>query len=264
MPVPAVIGPGRGIEIDTSIVAMRRRIRCPGQGARAGSPGTGIDMMTPAITASGRSPDGGRGLARDARVRRGPEEAGRPYDVGPRAFEATKDTAHPTLHPFGPIPTCEQVDLVMFETGAIVLHIAQHSEALPPRGPDGRARAATWMFAALGTMEPPVLDPMIARRVESHESWAQTRQPLVMHRARLHLAQLSARLAAADRLDAAFGAGDLVLVSVLLRYRMPGLLDEHPNLAACVARGEARPACRRAFAAQRAIDARPADGSPAR
>jgi len=211
--------------------------------------------MTPTITAFERSPDGGKGLARDTRVRWALEEVGQSYNVRLVSFQAMKEPAHLELHPFGQIPTYEDGDLVVFETGAIVFHIAEQNEGLLPKDPDARARAITWMFAALNTVEPPILDLTTARIIEGDKPWAQERLPLAMDRARVRLGQLSARLGDADWLDGAFSAGDLLMVSVLLRFRVTGLLDEYPNLAAYVARGEARPAYQRAFAAQLAINA---------
>ena len=217
--------------------------------------------MTITITAFDRSPDGGRGLARDTRVRWALEEAGQPYEVRLVSFSAMKEPAHLALHPFGQIPTYEQGDLGLFETGAIVLHIAERHAGLLPNDAAARARAITWMFAALNTVEPPILDLSTAKIVERDAPWAQERLPLVMDRIRVRLGQLSARLDDADWLDGAFSAGDLLMVSVLLRLRMSGILDEYPNLAAYVARGEARPAYRRAFAAQLAVFAgKPASG----
>lgn len=215
--------------------------------------------MTPTITAFERSPDGGKGLARDTRVRWALEEVGQPYDVRLVSFPALKEPAHLALHPFGQIPTYEEGGLAIFETGAIVLHIAQHHAGLLPEAADARARAITWMFAALSTMEPPILELMTARIAEGDRSWTRERLPLVTDRIRVRLGQLSARLGEADWLDGAFSAGDLMMVSVLLRLRMSGILDEYPSLAAYVARGEARPAYQRAFAAQLAISAPAAD-----
>jgi glutathione S-transferase len=215
--------------------------------------------MRPTITAFERSPDGGRGLARDTRVRWALEEVGQPYDVRLVSFAAMKEPAHLALHPFGQIPTYEEGDLGLFETGAIVFHIAQRHAGLLPDGANARARAITWMFAALNTVEPPILDLSTARVVEGDTPWAQERLPLVRDRVRARLGQLSARLRDADWLDGAFSAGDLLMVSVLLRLRMSGLLDEYPNLAAYVARGEARPAYQRAFQAQLAVNNPPAD-----
>jgi glutathione S-transferase len=215
--------------------------------------------MTITITAFERSPDGGKGLARDTRVRWALEEAGLPYDVRLVSFAAMKQPAHLALHPFGQIPTFEEDDLALFETGSIVFHIAERHEALLPKDAGARARAITWMFAAVNTVEPPILDITNARIIEGDKPWAQERLALAMDRARGRLTQMSDRLGDAEWLDGAFTAGDLMMVSVLLRFRMPGLLDEYPNLAAYVARGEARPAYQRAFAAQLAVNA-PAAG----
>jgi glutathione S-transferase len=215
--------------------------------------------MTITITAFDRSPDGGRGLARDTRVRWALEEVGQPYEVRLVTFTAMKQPAHLALNPFGQIPTYEEGDLALFETGSIVLHIAERHAGLLPRDANARARAITWMFAAVNTIEPPVLDLTTARIVEADKLWAQERLPLVANRIRDRLKQLSARLGDAEWLDGAFSAGDLMMTSVLLRTRPSGILDEFPSLAAYVARGEARPAYQRAFAAQLAVNTRPAD-----
>lgn len=211
--------------------------------------------MTITITAFERSPDGGKGLARDTRVRWALEEVGQPYAVRLVSFAAMKEPAHLALHPFGQIPTYEDGDLGLFETGAIVLHIAERHAGLLPDDAGARARAITWMFAALSTVEPPILELATARIHESDKPWAAQRMPLVADRVRQRLGQLSRRLGEADWLDGAFSAGDLMMVSVLLRLRASGLLDEYPNLSAYVARGEARPAYRRAFDAQWAVNA---------
>ena len=211
--------------------------------------------MTIVITAFERSPDGGKGLARDTRVRWALEEVGQPYEVRFVSFRAKKEPGHLRLHPFGLIPTYEEGDLVLFETGAIIFHIAERHEGLFPDDANARSRAITWMFAALNTVEPPILELVTAKLGESEEPWTEERLPLVKDRIRDRLVQLSARLGDADWLDGAFSAGDLMMVSVLLRLRASGLLDEFPKLAAYVARGEARPAYKRAFAAQWAINA---------
>jgi glutathione S-transferase len=211
--------------------------------------------MTITITAFERSPDGGKGLARDTRVRWALEEAGLPYDVRLVSFRAMKEPAHLALHPFGQIPTYEEDGLVLFETGAIVFHIATHHGALLPADDHARARAVTWMFAALNTVEPPILELVTARIFEGDKPWARERIPLVEERVRDRLHPLSARLGDAEWLDGEFSAGDLMMVSVLLRLRPSGILDEFPVLAAYVARGEARPAYQRAFAAQLAVNA---------
>ena len=211
--------------------------------------------MTIVITAFERSPDGGKGLARDTRVRWALEETGQPYEVRLVSFKAMKEPAHLALHPFGQIPTYEEGDLVLFETGAIVLHIAERHAGLFPADADARARAIAWMFAALNSVEPPILDLSIAKFQEGDKPWAQQRLPLVRDRIRDRLRPLAARLGDAEWLDGAFSAGDLMMVSVLLRLRASGILDEFPALAAYVARGEARPAYQRAFAAQLAVNA---------
>ena len=215
--------------------------------------------MTPTITAFEQSPDRGQGLARDTRVRWALEEAGQPYEVRLLSFAAMKEPAHRALHPFGQIPTYEEGDLVLFESGAIVLHIAQHHAGLLPDEANARARAIAWMFAAVNTVEPPILELVTVRILEGDRPWAEQRLPLVKDRIRKRLDELSARLGDAEWLDGAFSAGDLMMVSVLLRLRPSGILDEYPSLAAYVARGEARPAYRRAFAAQLAVF----KGSPA-
>ena len=209
--------------------------------------------MTVIITAFEQSPDGGKGLARDTRVRWALEEVGQPYEVRLLSVRAMKEPAHRALHPFGQIPTFEEGDLALFETGAIVFHIAERHAGLLPDGANARARAIAWMFAALNTVEPPILELATARFLEAGKPWYEERLPLVKDRVRDRLAQLSGRMGDADWLDGAFSAGDLMMVSVLLRLRPSGILDEYPNLAAYVARGEARPAYKRAFAAQLAV-----------
>jgi glutathione S-transferase len=217
--------------------------------------------LTITITAFERSPDGGKGLARDTRVRWALEEVGQPYEVRLVSFGAMKEPAHLALHPFGQIPTFEEGDLALFETGAIVFHIAQRHAGLLPDDAKARARAITWMFAALNTVEPPILELATAKIMEADKPWYEARLPLVADRVRSRLNQLSARLRDSDWLDGAFSAGDLMMVSVLLRLRSSGILDEYPNLAAYVARGEARPAYKRAFDAQLAVNTgKPAAG----
>ena len=218
-------------------------------------------MMTITLTAFERSPDGGKGLARDTRARWALEEAGQAYEVRLVSSLAMKEPAHLRLHPFGQIPTYEEGDLALFETGAIVFHIAERHAGLLPVDANARARAITWMFAALNTVEPPILELVTVRFLEGDKPWSKERLPLVVDRIRGRLVQLSAYLGDADWLDGGFSAGDLLMVSVLLRLRPSGILDEFPSLAAYVARGEARPAYQRAFAAQLAINAgKPAAG----
>ena len=208
--------------------------------------------MTITITAFERSPDGGKGLARDTRVRWALEEVGQQYEVRSVSFQALKEPAHLALHPFGQIPTYEEGDLRLFETGSILFHIAERHAGLLPTDGNARSRAITWMFAALNTIEPPVLELVTAKILEADKPWAQERLPLVMERIRSRLHLLSNRLGDNEWLDGAFSVGDLMMVSVLLRLRASGLLDEFANLSAYVARGEARQAYKRAFDAQRA------------
>ncbi|CDM58926.1 MULTISPECIES: glutathione S-transferase family protein [Rhizobium] len=217
--------------------------------------------MTITITAFERSPDGGKGLARDMRVRWALEEVGQPYDVRLLSFKAMKEPAHLALQPFGQIPTYEEGDLVLFESGAIVFHIAQRHAGLLPDDANARARAITWMFAAISTMEPPIVDREIARYLEGDKTWYDERRSLVEERIRKRLGELSDRLGDADWLDGEFSAGDLQMVSVLLRVKGSGLLAEYPNLSAYVARGQARPAYKRAFDAQFAVFTAASSGS---
>lgn len=209
--------------------------------------------MLPTITAFANSPDRGVGLARDMRVRWAFEEVGQPYEVRLVSFAAMKESAHLALHPFGQIPTYEEGDLVLFESGAIVLHLAERHPGLLPDDANARARAITWMFAALNTVEPPILEFANAKLLESDKPWSKERLPLVEDRVRDRLKQLSDGLGDADWLDGAFTAGDLMMVHGLQRLKPSGLLDEYPALSAYVARGEARPAYKRAFAAQLAV-----------
>ena len=209
--------------------------------------------MTPTITAFASSPDRGRGQARDMRVRWALEEVGQPYDVRLVSFAEMKEPAHLALHPFGQIPTYEEGDLGLFESGAIVFQIAKRHPGLLPDDANARARAITWMFAALSTVEPPIVELGGAMIMEREEPWFEARLPLLRDRVRVRLQQLSRRLADADWLDGAFSAGDLMMVTVLRRLNSSGLVEEYPNLAAYVARGEARPAYQRAFADQLAV-----------
>jgi glutathione S-transferase len=209
--------------------------------------------MTPTITAFEQSPDHGKGQARDMRVRWALEEVGQPYDVRLVSFREMKEPEHLALHPFGQIPTYEEGDLALFESGAIVLHVAERHPGLLPQDANARARAITWMFAALNTVEPPLVAREVAMLLERDKPWYQERSPIVEDHARKPLGELSRRLGDAEWLDGAFTAGDLLMVAVLFRSKESGILDEYPNLAAYVARGEARPAFKRAFAAQLAV-----------
>ncbi len=214
--------------------------------------------MLPTITAFERSPDRGRGLARDLRVRWALEEVGQPYEVRLLSFSAMKEPAHRQRQPFGQIPTYEEDDLALFESGAIVFHIAERYGSDPqgrllPNDAKARARAITWMFAALNTVEPPIFELAIGRLVEGDKTWWEARRPILEDRVRQRLDALSSRLGHADWLDGAFSAGDLLMVTVLRRLHGTGLLDAYPNLGAYIARGEARPAYKRAFEDQLAV-----------
>jgi len=209
--------------------------------------------MPPTITAFENSPDHVKGHARDMRVRWAFEEVGQPYDIRLVSFAAMKQPAHRALHPFGQIPTYQDSDLALFESGAIVLHIAEHHDGLLPKDANARARAIAWMFAALATVEPPIVELTMAMLFERDKGWYAERLPMLHDRVRVRLGELSRHISEADWLDGAFSAGDLMMVTVLRRLNTSGLLDEFPDIAAYVARGEARPAFRRAFEAQLAV-----------
>jgi glutathione S-transferase len=209
--------------------------------------------MTATITAFERSPDRGQGLARDMRVRWALEEVGQPYDVRLVSFSEMKQAAHRMLHPFGQIPTYEEGDLALFESGAIVFHIAERHAGLLPDDANARARAIAWMFAALNTVEPPIVERSMAMLLERDKSWHEERLVVLDDRVRVRLAELSSRLGDADWLDGAFSAGDLLMVTVLRRLNGSGHVEKFPNLSAYIARGEARPAYKRAFADQLAV-----------
>ena len=209
--------------------------------------------MTPTITVFAASPDRGRGMARDLRVRWALEEVGRPYEVRLLSFPQMKEAAHLARQPFGQIPTYEEGDLCLFETGAIVLHVAERHGGLLPSDPKARARAISWMFAAVSSVEPACVELETAGFFEADKPWAAERLPMVQERIARRLSQLSAHLSTAEWLDGGFTAGDLMMVGVLFRFRGSGLLEAFENLAAYVARGAARPAFQRAFAAQLAV-----------
>jgi glutathione S-transferase len=181
------------------------------------------------------------------------EEVGQPYDVRLVSFAEMKQPAHLALQPFGQIPTYEEGDLALFESGAIVLHIAETHAGLLPDDANPRARAIAWMFAALVTVQAPIIEREAAILLEKDKPWFDQRLPILDDRVRTRLSQLSARLGEADWLDSAFTAGDLVMINVLRRPAARTLLDDYPSLAGYVARGEARPAFKRAFEAQLAV-----------
>ena len=209
--------------------------------------------MTITITAFEASPDHGRGLARDMRVRWALEEVGQPYEVRLLSFKALKEPAHLAVHPFGQIPTYDEGDLSLFETGSILLHIAERHAGLLPNDADARARAITWMFAALSTVEPPIVDREAAVLLDRDKPWYEARLPILDGRVRARLDQLSDRLGEIDWLDGQFSAADILMVTVLRRLESSGILDDYPNLSAYINRGKARPAYKRAFEAQLAV-----------
>jgi glutathione S-transferase len=209
--------------------------------------------MTPTITAFRQSPDEGQGLARDMRVRWALEEVGQPYEVRLLSFKELKEPAHRALNPFGSIPTYEEGDLALFESGGIIHHIAEQHAGLLPKDAMARARAVTWMFAALNTIEPPIVELEQTRFFEKDKSWYHEHQAMVEERVRDRLSCLSNRLGTSDWLDGDFSAGDVLMVLVLRRLEGTGIVAEYRNLADYVARGEARPAYQRAFAAQAAV-----------
>src|SRR3954469_2825181 len=218
---------------------------------------TGEPKMTqpapPTITAFERSPDRGRGLARDMRVRWAFEEVGLPYEVRLVSFQTMKEPGHLARHPFGQIPTYEEGNLTLFASGAIVLHIADRQAGRLPKDANARARAIAWVFAALNTVEPPIVNRSMATLFERDKTWFAERLAMLDDAVVVRLRELSSRLGDADWLDGAFSAGDLMMVTVLRRLSGSGLLEESPYIAAYVARGEARPAFRRAFDAQLAV-----------
>jgi glutathione S-transferase len=214
--------------------------------------------MTPTITAFQASPDRGRGLARDMQVRWALEEVEQPYNVRLVTFRSMKEPEHVALHPFGQIPTYEEGDFALFESGAIVLHIAERHAGLLPMGASARGRAIAWMFAAVDTLKAPIVEREGAQLMESGKPWHAQRMPMLDDRVRVRLRELSRRLGDSDWIDEGFSAADLMIVTLLRRLGGSHLLSEHPNLCDYVARAEARPAFRRAFDAQLAVFARSA------
>jgi glutathione S-transferase len=209
--------------------------------------------MRPTITAFKQSPDRGRGLARDMAVRWALEEVGQPYDVRLVTFPEMKAPAHLAVQPFGQIPTYEGGDLVLFESGAIVFHVAERHAGLLPADANARARVLTWMFAAVSTVQPPIVEFGMATILERNKPWFEVRQPMLEQAVRTRLDQLANRLGEADWLDGDFSAGDLMMVVVLRRLGSSGILNDYPSLLAYVTRAEARPAFQRAFDEQLAV-----------
>lgn len=177
-------------------------------------------------------------------------EVGVAHDVRPLSFADLKTPAHKALQPFGQIPTFEAGGLTLFESGAIVLHLAEAHAGLLPADPAARARAIAWMFAAVSTLEPVILERESALLQEGDRAWTPQRLPLLDARIGQRLADLAGWLGDRDWLEGAFSAGDLMMVCVLRRLGSSALLDPFPSLTAYVARAEARPAFAQAFADQ--------------
>jgi len=209
--------------------------------------------MRPTITAFEASPDRGQGLARDMRVRWALEEVGQAYDVRLVSFPGLKAPAHRALNPFGQIPTYEAGELALFETGSILFYIAERHPGLLPDDDHARARAITWMFASVSTVEPPIIERQNAVLLERDKPWTEERLVAIDGRIRQRLGELTNHLGGADWLDGAFSVADIMMVHVLLRLAPSGILEEYPSLMVYLERAKARPAYQRAFAAQLAV-----------
>ncbi|WBH15605.1 glutathione S-transferase family protein [Sphingomonas radiodurans] len=210
-------------------------------------------MSKPTITAFDWVPPFAQGQVRDLRVRWALEEVGQAYDVRYLPQGGQKQAPHRARQPFGQVPTYEDGDLTLFESGAIVLHIADRFGALLPTDVGGRARAIEWMFAALNTIEPPIMDHAIATLFEAGKPWSKPRLPAVEARIDERLGELSRRLGDRRWLDGdTFTAGDLLMVAVLRIVEGEGMVEKYDNLTAYRDRGTARPAFQRALADQMA------------
>jgi glutathione S-transferase len=193
-----------------------------------------------------------QGLVRDLRVRWALEEAGLAYEewlIGP---EDQKSERYRRLQPFGQVPIYEEDGLEMFESGAIVLHIAERSEALMPSEPKARARTQTWMFAALNSMEPHLQNFAALDAFYAKEEWAKLRRPSALEMAQGRLTALAGWLQGREYLEDRFTAGDLLMTTVLRVLRETELVAKMPVLEAYRQRCEARPAFQKALAAQMA------------
>jgi glutathione S-transferase len=218
-------------------------------------------IMPPTLTVFERAPDGGRGLTRDMAVRWALEEAGQSYSTHQISFQYLKGPQHKSAHPFGQIPLYQENKLNLFESGAIVLHIAETHKILLPDDANARSRVIAWMFAALSTLEAPIVERSNAYRFEREESWYEARMPRLNERVRYRLRDFSAYLGEKEWLEGEFGAGDVMVIAILRWLKGSELLEEHANLAAYVARGEARPAYKRAFEAQLALFTKASQGA---
>ena len=208
-------------------------------------------MTRPTITAFDWVPPFAQGQVRDLRVRWALEEAGQPYDVRFLHQGEQKEAGHRERQPFGQVPTLEDGDLTLFESGAIVQYVAERYGALLPADPGPRARAVEWMFAALNSVEPAIMDLSFVTIFEADKPWSAMRRPAVEERIRARLKDLSARLDDRQWLDGdTFTAGDLLMVSVLRILIDQGFVEAHDNLKAYMHRGIARPAFQKALADQ--------------
>lgn len=207
-------------------------------------------MLT--ISAFQYVPPFAQGVVRDLRVRWALEEAGLLYDVRLIGPPDQRSPDYLALQPFGQVPMLQDGDFTMFESGAIVLHIAQRSGALFPREEAGRARATTWIFAALNTLEVPIQQLAAIDFFYAEEEWAKQRRPGAVEDVHVRLRQLSAWLGERDYLDGAFSAGDLMMTTVLRILRHTTMVEAYPNLKAYQQRCEARPAFQKALRDQMA------------
>ena len=192
-----------------------------------------------------------RGLVRDLRPRWALEEAGIPYTE--KLIGLGEDQAsdwYRALQPFGQVPAMEEDGLKIFESGAIVLRIAQKSDVLMPKDEVGRLRTTSWIFAAINSIEPPVQELALIQLAYADQEWTKARKPMLEEWVGKRLAQLAKVLDGKDWLEGRFTAGDLMMVTVLRMLHTTDLLDREPAIKAYVARGEARPAFQRALAAQ--------------
>lgn len=202
------------------------------------------------ITAFDWVPSFAQGQVRDLRVRWMLEEIGEPYDVRYLSQGEQKGAQHRALQPYGQVPTLEDGDLTLFESGAIVLHLAQTRGKLLPADPAGRARAIEWLVAALNTVEPPLMDLAFVDIFEFDRPWSEQRRPGVEERIAERLKETAGKLADREWFDGAFSIGDLMMISVLRILEGEPLLAAEPALVDYVARGTARPAFKKAHADQ--------------
>jgi glutathione S-transferase len=210
--------------------------------------------MVPTITAFKWVPEFARGFVRDIRARWAFEEAGQVYAVDLVDGVYIKSEAHRHFQPFGQIPTYRDDKVEIFESGAIVLHICEAHRALVPADPAAHMRAVQWLIAALNSVEPWVMQLAVVDVFEADRDWSKSRRGKVIEDLDVRLGDLSKTLGGKPTLDGGdFTFGDLMMVSVLGGLRRTSVLDKHPNLAGYVARGEARPAHRKAMADHLAV-----------